>query len=237
MGEYKHRATVRSSGVFADPVSNVDDRHTVLYVDTQQFTRECVSERLAIVLPEWAIESVDSSSEYQPEQSGNESLLVILHKHCAKVDEPRIANEMARIAASWPTAPLILVSDTYDGSDLAQAFSLGVRGYILVDLPIRQAAAAIRLVSQGGLYLPANVVASSSTPEEERPSHQTPANQANRVGFSWRELQVIALLHQGMQNKVIARELKMRESTVKGYVRQIMKKLHVDNRTKVILQT
>jgi DNA-binding NarL/FixJ family response regulator len=50
-------------------------------------------------------------------------------------------------------------------------------------------------------------------------------------------LQVITLLHQGKQNKIIAYELKIRECTVKVHIRQIMKKLHVNNRTQVMLVT
>jgi DNA-binding NarL/FixJ family response regulator len=239
MGGRTDGAGVQGSGVnpqsLTDPVSKIDDRQTVLYVDTRQPTRECVSEQLAIRLPEWVIESADSVRGYLSGRSGKELLLVILHLHCARVDEPGITEETERIAESWPNAPLILMSDTYHRSDLAQAFSRGVRGYILNDLPIRQVVAAIRLVSQGGLYLPVNVMAPSST--QERPSLQTPANQGNRVAFSKRQLQVITLLHQGKQNKIIAYELKIRECTVKVYVRQIMKKLHVSNRTQVMLQT
>ncbi len=241
MGTRTDGAGVQGSGVNpqspADPVSKVDDRQTVLYVDTRQTTRECVSEQLAMRLPEWVIESADNARAYQRGRSSKELLLVILHLHCARVDEPGITEEMKRIAASWPNASLILMSDTYHRSDLAQAFGRGVRGYILNDLPIRQVVAAIRLVSQGGFYLPVNVIRPSRIQEDERPSPRTPASQENQVGFSWRESQVITLLHQGKPNKIIAHELKISESTVKVYVRQIMKKLHVSNRTQVMLQT
>ncbi len=186
-------------------------------------------------LPEWVIESADSAREYEPRQSRTEPHLIILYLHSARVNEPGITEEMKRIAASWPNAPLILMSDTYHGSDLDQAVNCGVCGYVLADLPVRQVVAALRLVSQGGLYLPVNVMASSSI--QERPSLQTPANQENRVAFSQRQLQVIALLQQGKPNKIIAYELKIRESTVKVHVRTIMQKLHVNNRTQVMLLT
>jgi DNA-binding NarL/FixJ family response regulator len=44
-------------------------------------------------------------------------------------------------------------------------------------------------------------------------------------------------LKQGKQNKIIAYELSMCESTVKVHIRHIMKKLKARNRTQVVLLT
>ena len=44
-------------------------------------------------------------------------------------------------------------------------------------------------------------------------------------------------LRQGKQNKIIAYELGMCESTVKVHIRLIMKKLNARNRTQVVLLT
>jgi len=51
--------------------------------------------------------------------------------------------------------------------------------------------------------------------------------------FTARQTAVIAALRQGKQNKIIAHELNMRESTVKVHVRNIMQKLKATNRTEV----
>ena len=51
--------------------------------------------------------------------------------------------------------------------------------------------------------------------------------------FTARQAAVIDALRQGKPNKIIAYELKMRESTVKVHVRNIMKKLNATNRTQV----
>jgi DNA-binding NarL/FixJ family response regulator len=57
------------------------------------------------------------------------------------------------------------------------------------------------------------------------------------VGFSRRQLQVLELLKEGKQNKIISYELGMSEGTVKVHIRQIMRKLKVRNRTQVVLLT
>jgi DNA-binding NarL/FixJ family response regulator len=48
---------------------------------------------------------------------------------------------------------------------------------------------------------------------------------------------VLRLLQQGKQNKIIAYELGMCESTVKVHIRHIMRKLNARNRTQVVLLT
>jgi len=50
-------------------------------------------------------------------------------------------------------------------------------------------------------------------------------------------LDVLRLLHEGKQNKNIAYELGMCESTVKVHVRNLMKKLKARNRTQLALRT
>jgi DNA-binding NarL/FixJ family response regulator len=57
------------------------------------------------------------------------------------------------------------------------------------------------------------------------------------IQFSPRQLQVLERLRQGKQNKMIAYELGMCESTVKVHLRHIMKKLNARNRTQVVLLT
>ena len=55
--------------------------------------------------------------------------------------------------------------------------------------------------------------------------------------FRSRQLEVLEGLKQGKQNKIIAHELNMCESTVKVHIRILMKKLKARNRTQVVLLT
>jgi DNA-binding NarL/FixJ family response regulator len=57
------------------------------------------------------------------------------------------------------------------------------------------------------------------------------------IEFSPRQSQVLEGLRQGKQNKIIAYELGMCESTVKVHLRHIMRKLNARNRTQVVLLT
>jgi DNA-binding NarL/FixJ family response regulator len=55
--------------------------------------------------------------------------------------------------------------------------------------------------------------------------------------FTPRQLEILNCLRRGLANKMIAYELKMRESTVKIHVRNIMKKLRATNRTQIVSMT
>jgi DNA-binding NarL/FixJ family response regulator len=51
--------------------------------------------------------------------------------------------------------------------------------------------------------------------------------------FTARQAAVVEALRRGKENKIIAYELNMRESTVKMHIKNIMKKLKARNRTEV----
>ncbi len=67
-----------------------------------------------------------------------------------------------------------------------------------------------------------------------QPALAQPAQRSAGV-LSTRELQVMKHLATGMPNKQIARELGIRESTVRNHLSQIFKKLHATNRLEAVL--
>ena len=74
--------------------------------------------------------------------------------------------------------------------------------------------------------------AASSLRTACRKRHPQRCRKSNGL-FTARQAAVVEALRRGKANKIIAYELKMRESTVKVHVRNIMKKLHATNRTEV----
>jgi DNA-binding NarL/FixJ family response regulator len=55
------------------------------------------------------------------------------------------------------------------------------------------------------------------------------------IGLTERQAQVLALLVQGNPNKLICRELKLAEGTVKIHVTAVLKALGVTNRTQAVI--
>ena len=171
--------------------------------------------------------------------------LLIFNAHGESLSAPGAAAEIELLARRLPHVPFIVMSEREDPSEVILANRLGARGYLPVSLPLRQAITAIRLVGEGGIYIPPCVLFASSTASALGPAATQEVKQSsineeakeNAVDLSPRQLDVLRLLHEGKQNKNIAFELGMRESTVKVHVRNLMKKLKARNRTQLALLT
>jgi DNA-binding NarL/FixJ family response regulator len=208
----------------------------VLYIDKHRLGRDCISEQLASQLSQWTVESLASMSELKKEGDWSNESLVVLHAHSASVGTAEIASEIAMIAEVAPGVPFVIMSDLEDAAEALLAIRSGARGYLPASLPLSQVVAAIRFVAKGGTFIPRCVLTASSVPPRPSPTTQVDGD-GNPIAFSPRQLQVLKGLRQGKQNKIIAYELGMCESTVKVHIRHIMKKLNARNRTQVVLLT
>jgi DNA-binding NarL/FixJ family response regulator len=117
-----------------------------------------------------------------------------------------------------------LVFTAFDTDDrIVGAVQAGARGYLLKGSPREEIFRAIRVVHAGGSLLQPVVASKLLRQFSEGFEPLTP-----------RELEVLHLLAQGMQNKEIAAELTITERTVKFYVSSILGKLGAGNRTEAV---
>lgn len=132
--------------------------------------------------------------------------------------------------------PRIIVFTAFDNDErIIAALAAGANGYLLKGAPREDIFNAIRVTMQGGSLLQP-VVASKllrhiGQQTTSRPStYQQPPYEA----LTERELEVLALLAQGMPNKEIAAHLVISERTAKFHVSSIMGKLGATNRTEAV---
>jgi DNA-binding NarL/FixJ family response regulator len=128
-------------------------------------------------------------------------------------------------------APIVVLRDGEELDQVRSVLQAGARGYVSTGMSVDVAIEALRLVLAGGQYFPASCIigmgdANSAGPASSLQSHLTGI-------FTARQAAVVTAVCQGKANKIIAYELKMRESTVKVHLRSIMKKLKATNRTEV----
>jgi DNA-binding NarL/FixJ family response regulator len=202
----------------------------LVIIDPQPLTLRAITQMLAEAFPGKAAFASTSSKElpeFQDEAATASPPLVVLYLRDASISDGWVEQELRLIWGQFPEARVTLLSDRDDTDDVAQAISRGVRGYIPASLNCDLAVAALRIVDVGGTYVPAHAV--SSTPREP---HCLPKNE---LDFTDREITVARLLSEGRSNKVIARVLEIEEATVKVHVRNILKKLHVANRTQAAI--
>ena len=144
----------------------------------------------------------------------------------------------AGIMAANPKSPVLAI--VQDGAaDVVEALiQRNVTGIITADSSIEMMIAALRFALAGGRFAPP-VLARAQAPQNHTPSPQTMRAETleltshHDTAFTPREIEVLHRLRQGLQNKIIAYELGISESTVKVHLRNVMKKLHASNRTQV----
>ncbi len=228
-------ATDQTKHPLSDTTARTRQRIAILYVDHQNLTRECVSLQLAALLPASDVVAIARLEEISSADEMSRFSVAIVHKHATCCESPDFIAQLTRLSDLAPNLPVAILSDTDDANDIVRAFKMGIRGYLPITLPIKHAAEAIRLVGSGGSYIPSSVLSLSSI---GTPAPAAPARKGNCVErFTPRQMEVLQRLWQGKQNKSIAYDLEMCESTVKVHIRHIMKKLNARNRTQVVLLT
>ncbi len=146
----------------------------------------------------------------------------------------------SEVRASLPGVPAMALIE-HSGPDLPRELAdVGLVAIVQGYLSVRLALAAINLVMVGGSLMTTKICLQTDQPEPLRrnPSIETTGtidglNYSSIGNFTKREVALLTRLRQGMQNKTIAYELGIAESTVKVHLRNIMSKLHATNRTQV----
>jgi len=125
----------------------------------------------------------------------------------------------------------ILVLTTFAGEDkIFPAIKAGALGYHLKDSRPEDLARAIRQVYRGESSLHP-VIARKVLEELSRPSDRPPTPDP----LTQREVEVLRLVAQGLENAEIAEKLVITEATVRTHVSNITSKLHVASRTQAAL--
>src|SRR5215469_7751702 len=170
--------------------ASIEARPALLFfIDRQRMGRDCISERLASLLPEWHVEPISEARELHRHVNWSPSSVVILNIHGDSMDNPAVAGEMAMLAKLAPAIPILIVSERCDLSEVTLAFGLGARGYLPTSLAISEVTTIVRLVAQGGTYVPANILPSLLENRRSAPA-QSPGETKWPCRFSPRQLQV-----------------------------------------------
>lgn len=138
------------------------------------------------------------------------------------------ATTTQKIRERWPEIKVIALTSFKEKELVEGALQAGAIGYLLKDVTAKELSDAIRSAADGKPTL---------SPEAAQvliQSTRTP--QIDKIGadLTERELEVLALLAKGKNNKQIAEDLFISVSTAKFHVSSILSKLHVSSRTEAV---
>ena len=132
-----------------------------------------------------------------------------------------------------PTARIIMLTVSDEEADLYDAVKNGASGYLLKDSSIDEVAQAIRVVADGqSLISPSMAI---KLLDEFKQMSRTDRQQVPSPRLTDRELEVLKLVAQGLNNREIAKRLFISENTVKNPVRNILEKLQLHSRMEAVM--
>ncbi|MGA8211728.1 MAG: response regulator transcription factor [Nocardioidaceae bacterium] len=132
-----------------------------------------------------------------------------------------------------PSARIIMLTVSDEEADLYDAVKNGASGYLLKDSSIEEVAQAIRVVADGqSLISPSMAI---KLLDEFKQMSRSDRQQVPTPRLTDRELEVLKLVAQGLNNREIAKRLFISENTVKNHVRNILEKLQLHSRMEAVM--
>ncbi len=137
------------------------------------------------------------------------------------------------IKEAAPTARIIMLTVSDEEADLYDAVKNGASGYLLKDSSIDEVAQAVRVVADGqSLISPSMAI---KLLDEFKQMSRSDRQQVPTPRLTDRELEVLKLVAQGLNNREIAKRLFISENTVKNHVRNILEKLQLHSRMEAVM--
>jgi DNA-binding NarL/FixJ family response regulator len=143
-----------------------------------------------------------------------------------------------KFRANQPNASVVMFSTVENRGDILRAIELGVTGFIPKTSGRDEILTGLRIVLDGGIYLPRTPQSSSGTTSfdgESLPGASDSISADSIQRLTKRQQEVLGHLTLGRSNADIAKELGTSEHTVRIHVSAILKSLSVSNRTKAAL--
>lgn len=168
--------------------------------------------------------------EIEWETVSPETVVIVDSNHA---NDQAASIEMVKAAA--PSARCVALADEFDYAAMIDCYRAEAQGYIVKDMPSVALISLLRLVAMGQKVVPSNLV--DLLQDQLANPAQIPASEKDieNANLSQREMDVLCCVMAGMANKVIARELKLSEATIKVHVKAILRKLEVGNRTQAAI--
>jgi DNA-binding NarL/FixJ family response regulator len=135
----------------------------------------------------------------------------------------------AQIKARHPEVAIVMLTVSEDEADLFRAIKAGAQGYLLKNLEAPQLRTMLEGVARGE---PAITPATAARIIDEFLRTPNGGKQANQR-LTEREVEVLQLVTAGQRNREIAVELGISENTVKFHLKNIVEKLHAQNRAEL----
>ncbi len=150
--------------------------------------------------------------------------LVILDYH---MPGSKGASTVGHFVTEYPDTRFAVISGRATKQNITDCISAGVSGFVLKDISTDELQNAIELMLKGRIYLPDSVFSAPLLAAET----------SDGIHLTRREMETLELVHDGLPNKAISRELNITEVTVKMHLKNLLRKYGVKNRTELVVNS
>ncbi|TCM20853.1 two-component system nitrate/nitrite response regulator NarL [Novosphingobium sp. PhB165] len=156
-----------------------------------------------------------------------EAILVIDRSICGADGAATLGNLLLR----YPRLRIVVLVESFEFSEMAALYMAGAHAYFLIDSPCQSLVSMMQMVAIGQRVAPPEIIdmVDNMLVVTSRGAPQSASVEDYK--FNTRELDVLASLRNGLQNKTIAYDLNVTEAAIKATVKSILTKLGARNRT------
>lgn len=171
------------------------------------------------------VETLEKARELLPDII----LMDINMPRCNGLEATRLIKE------ELPYIKIVMLTVSDSEQHLFEAIKVGAQGYLLKNLEPEELFQMLRAVSRGEAPI-SPAMAGKILKEFTHRYQPAPAPDTQDSPLTDREKDILQLVVKGQANKEIAHQLNIAESTVKNHLRNIMEKLHAQNRVQAVIQ-
>jgi DNA-binding NarL/FixJ family response regulator len=201
-----------------------------LIIDDHPLFREALGNAVRLALPDAVIfeaMSIDEALHVLASEPGIDLALLDL----SLLDATGFSGFL-RLRETYPSLPVAIVSSNEDQHIVREALSLGAAGYLPKSTSKRELTLSVERVLSGSISVPRDFVPSPGRGN----AASVQALESSVRELTPQQLRVLDLIRRGYQNKQIASELQLAESTVKAHVTEILHKLKLFSHNKAVIE-
>jgi len=205
------------------------ERIRVMLVDDHALFRKGVASLLATCPDIEVVGEADNGAQAVAKVADLMPDLILMDIQMPEVDGLEATR---RIAAAHPYVKIVMLTVAEEDRSLFDAIKAGAQGYLLKKMEPDEFLAMVRGVSRGEAPI-SRSMASRILGEFGR-RVQGPQPEDPTAALTPREREVLQHLTRGSSNKEIANALCVSENTVKNHLKNILAKLHLQNRVQAV---
>lgn len=139
------------------------------------------------------------------------------------------AASVKRFHKHHPDIPVVVISGADQHDDIVSVMDSGAMGFISKASNSKEMLHALRMILDGGIYLPPQLLQQAAASLNEGRSWRN-----SKSGLTPRQLEMLQHLSRGLPNKDIAEAIGLAEGTVKVHVAALFQALRVNSRVAAV---